>query len=537
MRERTAVASLKVGRSPVFAQRGVVATSQPLAAEAGLQILREGGNAVDAAVAAAATLNVVEPQSTGIGGDMFMLYWSARERRLFGLNGSGRAPKAATPARYREAGFEKMPDAGVFSATVPGAVDGWCAAIERCGSGKMSLKALLAPAIHYAEKGFPVSPIIGNAWRNQEPKLSKCEPSVKTYLPSGRAPRAGEVFRNPKLAASLRAVAEGGREVFYEGAIAKEIVRYSKEVGGLFEMEDFAATRSTWVEPIRTSYRGHELCEIPPNGQGLAALLCLNIVGEDPVGDFSYGSADHLHFMIEAMKLAFADRSRYIADPGMADVPIPGMLSKGYAKERRKLIQPGQAGDPAPGAPHGWSDTIYLTAADAEGNMCSFINSLFSQFGSGVAGGETGIMLQNRGWGFVLEEGHPNCIAPGKRPFHTIIPGFVMKDGEPWMSYGVMGGDMQPQGHVQVLSNMLDFGMDIQEAIDAPRFRVLGGRKVAVENGVPDPVLEELRRRGHEAERAGGYEGFGGGQGIVCLPGGVYIAGSDHRRDGCAVGF
>ncbi|MEK6711558.1 MAG: gamma-glutamyltransferase, partial [Nitrospinota bacterium] len=518
MPERTAYASLKVGRSPVFAQSGVVAASQPLAAGAGLQVLREGGNAVDAAIATAAVLNVVEPQSTGIGGDMFMLYWSARERKLFGLNGSGRAPKAATLARYREAGFQKMPDAGVFSATVPGAVDGWCAALERCGGGKMNLKALLAPAIHYAEKGFPVTPIIGNAWRNQGPKLSKCEPSAETYLPSGRAPKAGEVFRNPKLAASLRKVAGGGREAFYEGPIAKEIVRYTREIGGLFELEDFAATRCTWVEPIRASYRGHELCEIPPNGQGLAALLCLNIIAEDPIGGFSCGSADHLHLMIEAMKLAFADRGRYIADPEKADVPIQGLLSKGYAKERRKLIQPGRAGDPAPGSPHGWSDTIYLTAADGEGNMCSFINSLFAHFGSGVTGGETGIMLQNRGWGFVLEEGHLNCIAPGKRPFHTIIPGFVMKGGEPWMSYGVMGGDMQPQGHVQVLSNILDFGMDIQEAIDAPRFRVLGGRKVAIEHGVPDSVLEELRRRGHEVERAGGYEGFGGGQGIVRLP-------------------
>ncbi len=537
MPEPTSRASLRVGRSPVFAAGGMVATSQPLAAEAGLQILRDGGNAVDAAVATAAALNVVEPQSTGVGGDMFMLCWSAREKKLFGLNGSGRAPRAAALARYREAGFATMPETGVFSVTVPGAVDGWCAALERLGGGKKSLVDLLQPAIHYAEKGFPVSPIIGGAWRAQEGKLKRCEPSSRAYLPSGRAPRVGEIFRNPRLAATLRQIVKGGREAFYEGPVAREIVRHSREIGGLLELEDFAATRSTWVEPIRTSYRGHELCEIPPNGQGLAALTCLNILEDFPLKDCSYGSADHLHFLIEAMKLAFADRRRFIADPEMAEVPTGGLLSKGYAAGRRRLIRMNEAGDPAPGVPPAGGDTIYLTAADSEGNMCSFINSLFQHFGSGITGGETGVVLQNRGAGFFLEEGHPNCIAPGKRPFHTIIPGFVMRGGEPWMSFGVMGGDMQPQGHVQVLSNMVDFGMDVQEAIDAPRFRILGGRKVAIERGVPDAVLDELRRRGHEVDRAGGFEGFGGGQGIVRLPGGVYMAGSDHRRDGCAVGF
>ena len=275
---------------------------------------------------------------------------------------------------------------------------------------------------------------------------------------------------NQNLGVSLRTIADGGREAFYEGPIAEEIVRYTKEIGGLFELEDFAAMKSEWVEPIRAKYRGYELCEIPPSGQGVTALVCLNLIDAYHLGDMSYGSADHLHIVIEAMKLAFADRDRYVADMAKADVPLAGLLSAEYADERRRLIDEKKAGSPGPGNPKNWNDTIYLTVADSQGNMCSFINSLFHHFGSGITGGETGIMLQNRGSGFVLEEGHPNCIAPGKRPLHTIIPGFVMKDGEPWMSFGVMGGDMQPQGHVQVLSNMVDFGMDIQEAIERPVF-------------------------------------------------------------------
>ncbi len=533
----TSSACLGMGRSPVLAKEGMVATSQPLASLAGLEVLREGGNAMDAAIATAAALNVVEPQSTGIGGDMFMLYWDNGEKQLRGLNGSGRAPRAASLERYRSEGFTTTPDTGIFSVTVPGAFDGWCTALDRCGSGKKSLSDLLVPAIHYAESGFPVTSIIGNAWRLQEKKLAAWEASKRIFMPNGRAPHVGGIFRNPGLAATFRLLAEGGREAFYHGPVAEAIVLASREAGGLFEMEDFADTRSTWVEPIRTSYRGYELCEIPPNGQGLAALICLNILEGYPLSKYSYGSADHLHLAIEAMKLAFADRDRYIADMDHASVPVKGLLSGEYANERRGLIREDAAGDPGPGTPGGWSDTIYLTAADRDGNMCSFINSLFSHFGSGITAGDTGVMLQNRGFGFVMEDDHPNCVAPGKRPFHTIIPGFVMKDGEPWMSYGVMGGDMQPQGHVQVLSNMVDFGMNVQEAMDAPRFRVLGGREVAIENGVPEEVLAELIGRGHDVARKGGYEGFGGGQGIVCLPEGVYMGGSDHRRDGCAVGF
>ncbi len=535
MKAPIAKMSLPVGRSPVFASGGLVATSQPLAAEAGLQMLREGGNAVDAAIATAAALSVLEPQSTGAGGDMFMLYWDAGAKELLGLNGSGKSPSNATLSRYRE--FSSMPETGVYSCTVPGAVDGWFAAHERCGGGKKSMSELLQPAIQYAEDGFPLSPIIGRAWANQAEKLKRCAYSRQTYLPADRPPKIGERFRNPRLGASLRTIASGGREAFYEGPLAEEIVRYTKELGGLLDMEDFASTKCVWVEPIHANYRGYSLCEIPPPGQGVTALICLNLIGAYPLGEMRYGSVDHLHLMIEAMKLAFSDRDRYVADMDEADVPLQGLLSLKYADERRKRIDERRAGSPEAGTLGVWSDTVYLTTADSQGNMCSFINSLFHHFGSGVTGGETGVMLQNRGSGFVLEEGHPNCIGPGKRPLHTIIPGFVMKEGEPWMSFGVMGGDMQPQGHVQVLSNMVDFGMDVQAAIDAPRFRALGGREVAIEGGVPETVLEELESRGHDVRRAGGYEGFGGGQGIVRLDDGVFMGGSDHRRDGCAVGF
>ncbi|MDA0998951.1 MAG: gamma-glutamyltransferase [bacterium] len=536
MPEPTAVAALSKGRSPVFSCDGMVATSQPLAAGAGLQILREGGNAADAAICTAAVLNVVEPQSTGIGGDMFMLYWDAREKKLLGLNGSGRAPRAATRERYAELGHTQMPEFGIHAVTVPGAADGWCAALERCGSGKKTLADLLAPAARYAEKGFPVSPAIQNAWSLQVEKLKKCPDSAAVYLPGGRAPRLGEIFRNPSLAKTFHGLGDGGRAYFYEGPVAEAIVQISRKYGGLIEAGDMAAARHEWVEPIRTSYRGHELCEIPPNGPGITALMALNILEGFPLSELSFGSAEHLHLLAESLKLAFADRDRYIADPLQAEVPTAELLSKAYAERRRMEIGT-QAALPGPGNPLLGSDTVYLTTADREGNMCSFINSLYKHFGSGITAGETGVMLQNRGFGFVLEEGHPNCIAPGKRPLHTIIPGFVMKEGAPWMSFGVMGGDMQPQGHVQILTDMVDFGMNIQEAIEAPRLRVLGGRGLAVEYGVPGAVVETLRGLGHEVARGGGYEGFGGGQGIVRLPGGGLMGGSDYRRDGCAVGF
>ena len=525
------------GRSPVFSNNGMVATSQPLAAQAGLQTMRDGGNAIDAAITSAAVLNVVEPQSTGIGGDMFMLYWNANEKKLYGLNGSGAAGKESNWEFFHAKGLKTMPETGALSITVPGALDGWCTSLEKFGSGKMTLKRLLQPAIFYAEKGFPVSPIIQSAWNQQIQKLKKCDFSKKIYLSKGSAPEVGSIFRNPLLAATFKKIAEQGRDIFYRGSITKKIINYVREQGGLLSESDFDSMSSEWVEPLKTNYRGYDVYETPPNTQGLTALICLNILENFNVSKLHYGSAEHLHFLIESMKLSFADRDCYIADPKIEDIPMDSLLTKEYSEKRKLLIQSDKASNFNPGSPLNSSDTIYLTTSDVDGNMCSFINSVFQHFGSGVTGSDSGIVLQNRGFGFSLDPDHPNCISPGKRPFHTIIPGFVMKDERPFLSFGVMGGDMQPQGHVQVLSNIIDFGMNIQEAIDSPRVRFLGDKNVAIESGFPDLVLEGLRKLGHNVSRAGGYEGFGGGQGIMLLPNGVYAAGSDHRRDGCAVGF
>lgn len=537
MIDRIAQTTLSSGRSPVFSNNGMVATSQPLAAQAGLQALHDGGNAIDAAITAAAVLNVVEPQSTGIGGDMFMIYWNENEKKLYGLNGSGAVGKESTWEYFHSKGLKTMPEKGVLSITVPGALDGWCTALEKFGSGKMTLKRLLQPAIFYAEKGFPVSPIIQSAWNQQTDKLNSCEFSKKIYLPNGNVPKVGSIFKNPFIAETFKKIADQGKDIFYRGAITKKIINYIHEKGGLLSESDFDSTNSEWVEPLKTNYRGYELYEIPPNTQGLTALICLNILENFNISNLAYGSVEHLHFLIESMKLSFADRDHFIADPKMEDVPIESLLKKEYSKKRKQLIQLDKASNFSPGNLLNSSDTIYLTTSDEDGNMCSFINSVFQHFGSGVTGSDTGVVLQNRGFGFSLDPSHPNCIAPGKRPFHTIIPGFVMKDERPFLSFGVMGGDMQVQGHVQVLSNIVDFGMDIQEAIDSPRFRFLGDKNVAIESGVPDYILDGLREFGHNVSRAGGYEGFGGGQGIMLLPNGVYAAGSDHRRDGCALGF
>ena len=537
MIERIARTTLNSGRSPVFSANGLVATSQPLAAQSGLQVLRDGGNAIDAAIATAAVLNVVEPQSTGIGGDMFMIYWNENEKKLYGLNGSGTVGKESTWEFFDSNGLRTMPETGVLSITVPGALNGWCAALEKFGSGEMTLSRLLQPAIHYAENGFPVSPIIQNAWSQQTEKLKMCNYSKKIYLPNGSAPAVGSIFKNPFLAETFKKISAEGKDVFYRGPITKKIINYLRELGGLLSESDFDSISSECVEPLKTNYRGYELHEIPPNTQGLTALICLNILENFELSSFAYGSVEHFHYLIESMKLSFADRDRFIADPKMEDIPIESLLEKEYSKKRRLLIEPDKALNFNPGNILNSSDTIYLTTSDSDGNMCSFINSVFQHFGSGVTGSDSGVVLQNRGFGFNLDRNHPNCIAPGKRPFHTIIPGFVMKDEKPFLSFGVMGGDMQAQGHVQVLSNIVDFGMDIQEAIDSPRFRFLGDKNVAIESGVPDYILDGLREFGHNVSRAGGYEGFGGGQGIMLLPNGVYVAGSDHRRDGCAVGF
>ncbi|HEX7296558.1 MAG TPA: gamma-glutamyltransferase, partial [Pyrinomonadaceae bacterium] len=449
----------KSGRSVVRAQHGMVASSQPLASQVGLDVLKRGGNAVDAAIAMAAMLNVTEPMMTGVGGDAFaIVYWS-RTKELKGLNASGRAPRALTREYFSKKNLKSIPNAGMEAVTVPGAFDGWVTLVDKYGT--MKLEDLLAPAIMYAENGFPVMEKAAEDWQAEVRKLKRNPAATANYLIDGaRAPRAGEMFRQPNLARTLRTLASGGRDAFYKGDIARAIVDYCKKNHGFISMEDLAATKSDWVDLISTNYRGYTVYEIPPNGQGLTALLALNILEGFDLSALSAQPARYYHTMIEAMKIAFADRNRYIADPDVAKIPLAELLSKSYAAKRRTLINPDKALDsPPPGDINLGSDTTYLSVIDKDGNAVSFINSLFDAFGSGVVAGDTGIVLQNRGTAFSLDPDHPNRLEPGKRPFHTIIPAMVFKDGQLWMSFGVMGGAIQPQGHVQVLVNLIDLGM------------------------------------------------------------------------------
>ena len=524
------------GRSVVLARQGMACTSQPLASMAAAETLRAGGNAVDAAVCAAGVLGVVEPFMTGIGGDCFMLIWDPRTERLYGLNGSGRAPRAATAEAIAARGHSVMPMHGMLAVTVPGAVDAWCEALERFGA--RSLGAALAPAVDYAADGFPVSEIIAAQW-GFAATLLQHDDARRAFTVDGRAPHLGEVVRLPELAASLRALAAGGRDVFYRGELARAIAECARAHGGLLDETDLADHRSTWVEPIGTDYRGTTVCEIPPNGQGLTALLALNILECFDLADAAPDARAHLQ--IEAVKLAFADRNRWIADPEHVDVPVRALLDKAYAQGRAALIRPETALKRiASGAPAG-SDTVYLTTADRDGMIVSLINSLYLAFGSGMVAGHTGIALQNRGFGFSLDPAHPNCIAPGKRPFHTIIPGMLLRDGRPLASFGVMGGDMQAQGHVQLVSHLIDGGCNVQEAIEQPRFNFLGGDRVALENGLGAAVGADLARRGHVVEDESAAllaGGFGGAQAIAVDPAsGTYWGGSDPRKDGCAIGW
>jgi len=535
LRPRLDRAPRSFGRSGVRAAGAIVATSQPLAAEAGLQILRRGGNAFDAAVATAAVLNVVEPMSTGIGGDAFALCWVAREGKLLALNASGRSPHGLTADLLRRRGFTAVPDTGIFSVTVPGAAAGWADLVGRLG--RLPLADVLAPAIHYANAGFPVSDIIALSWQSATDKLSAWPATKATYLPGGRAPKAGELVRQPNLARTFRWFAADGPERFYRGEVAQAVVATSQALGGSFTLQDLADHASDWVEPISTSYRGVELHECPSNGQGLAALIALNILEGDDLASLGHNSAEYLHLLIEAKKLAFADRDRYVADPDQSPAPLRRLLSREYAAERRRLIDRGRA---SPGFSAGTfsagEDTVYLTVVDAERNCCSFINSLYTGFGSGLVAGDTGVCLQNRGACFVLEEGHPNCAGPHKRPLQTIIPALATRNGKPWLCYGVMGGHMQPQGHVQVLLNMVDFSMAPQDAIEAPRFCHFDGLRVALEHPAHEDVGPALAARGHHLLSHPGL--YGGGQLIEIDPGtGALAAGSDPRKDGCAVGY
>ncbi|MBI3159081.1 MAG: gamma-glutamyltransferase family protein [Chloroflexi bacterium] len=538
-----AVMAFHSRRSPVVGRGGMTATSQPLAAAAGLAALRAGGNAADAAVATAAALNVTEPTSTGIGGDCFALFYDAKTRRVTALNGSGRAPQGLTLELLKKQGFGGgLPPYHAHTVTVPGAAAGWHDLVER--HGRLALAEVLAPAIRLAEEGYPVAPVTAYYWgRGAEAQLRQAANGDELLI-DGRAPRPGEAFRNPGLARALRALAEGGKAAYYQGEIAEAIAAVIREAGGVMSAADLAAHVSTWDEPISVAYRDFRVWECPPNGQGLAALLALNVLeGFDLRGKEALG-IERLHLMIEAMRLAFADTRWFVADPATNPAPLADLLAKGYAAERRALINPRRATlDQTRGTPTGSSDTVYLTAVDAEGNACSFINSNYYGFGTGIVPKGWGFTLQNRGYGFSLDAQHPNALAPGKRPYHTIIPALITHEdsGDLFASYGVMGGFMQPQGHMQVAVGLIDDRLDPQAALDRPRFCIddgTAGGAVALEEGIPVETMSALAQMGHPVRPASGMARTLFGRGQVILRDretGVLWGGSDPRADGCAM--
>jgi gamma-glutamyltranspeptidase/glutathione hydrolase len=526
-------------RSAVMSNRGIVATSQPLAAQTGISMLLEGGNAIDAAIATAATLNVVEPMSTGLGGDTFALVYLSKSNELKALNASGRAPSAASLETLRNLGYREMPETGIHSVTIPGALDGWCSLLDRYGT--MSLAQVLGPAIEVAECGFPVTEVIAHTWKMNSIQLRSNTSTTQTYLIDGKAPEPGEVVVQPDLAETFKKIAKGGRDVFYQGEIARAIVACSQENGGLIGIEDLRDHTSTWVTPINTNYHGYEIYECPPNSQGLVVLLALNILEGYDLQSLGHNSPEYLHLLIEAMKLAFADAYRYVADPDFVDLPLKSLLSKSYAERRRHLIDTNKAKKVVEaGVPNAKGDTVYLAVTDNDGNSVSLISSLYQAFGSGIVVPGTGVCLQNRGSLFSLEVGHHNSIEPHKRPYHTIIPAMAFKDGNLFLTFGVMGGFMQPQGHIQVLLNIIEFNMDVQAALDAPRFRYIQGNECVFEPGISPAVLEKLNAKGHHVVKLEDpySQEFGGGQAIMVHPSTkAYIAGSDPRKDGCAIGL
>lgn len=539
-------ANPRATRSVVLARNGMIATSQPLASAAGLRVLQQGGNAFDAAITAAAVLAVVEPTMNGVGGDLFALVYDAKSKSVHALNASGRAPQRATPEEFRRRGLDAIPYRGELSVSVPGVVDGWSELLARYGTIK--LDRALEPAIGYARDGYAVSEIVANQWKDVEAILARDPAAAATFLPGGHSPSAGDVFRNPHLAATLEQVAKGGRNAFYNGPIAKAIADDMRRRNGLLTEADFAANKPDWVDPISTTYRGYDVLELPPNTQGVVALEMLNILEGFDIKSMRHNSAEYLHLLVETKRMAFADRDAWLADAGaVPPEALRRMLSKEYAAERRRQFNPAHTADTyAPlslpgssqspeGHPQAHGDTIYMTVADRDGNVVSLIQSIFEAFGSGIVAGDTGIVLHNRGALFTLQAGHPNIIAPGKRPFHTLVPAMVMKDNRPWLSFGVMGGDMQPQGHVQVLLNLIDFGMNVQEAGEAPRFRhsVAG---LALESAVSPEARFGLSQRGHSIVTQIGM--FGGFQGIQFdQRTGVMMGGSDPRKDGLAIGY
>nr|MBN1228352.1 gamma-glutamyltransferase family protein [Anaerolineae bacterium] len=531
-------------RSPVFTRRGMVATSQPLAAQAGVEVLMKGGNAADAAVAAAATLNVTEPTSTGLGGDCFALYYDSTSREVTALNGSGRAPSGLTLERISRDGFaDGLPPFHAHTITVPGAAAGWCDLVER--HGRLSLSEVLAPAINHAEEGFPVAPLTAYFWDRGAQRQLGNSPGGCELMIDGRAPRAGEIFRNRTLANTLQILAEGGRRAFYSGDIGEKIANTVQAAGGVMTRDDLSAHESTWEEPISTVYHGIRVYECPPNGQGLTALLALNILSEFDIPQDGL-SVERLHLVIEALRLAFADTRWYVADPAQVAVPVHDLLTRAYAHQRAGLVDLTRATvDHVRGTPVAGSDTVYLTVVDGDGNACSFINSNYMGFGTGIVPEGTGFSLQNRGHNFSLDPVHPNALAPGKRPYHTIIPAMATRESDQslYASFGVMGGFMQPQGHVQVLAGMVNDGLSPQVTLDRPRVCIESGSsggQVAIEEGVPVSVMARLAEMGHTIRPVSGLGRalFGRGQIITRDPeSGVLCGGSDPRADGCAVGY
>ena len=527
-------------RSSVYSRRGIVSTSQPLATAAGLEVLSKGGNAADAAVATAAALNVTEPTSTGIGGDMFALYFDAQTQQVTALNGSGRASSALTLERLKKEGLSTLPPFHAHTVTVPGACAGWCDLIAKHGS--LSLTEILAPAIRLADEGFPVAPITAHFWARGADRQLKSALNGSELTIDGRAPKAGEIFQNKGLAKTFKLVAERGAQGFYQGSVAESIVAVIKEAGGCMSAEDLASHVSTWETPLSVDYRGLRVYECPPNGQGITALIALNILEDFDLASMALLSTEKMHLMIEAMRLAFADAKWYVSDPAFSKIPMQELLSKEYASERRKLIDPKRATvDPRRGSPVSASGTVYLSVVDGMGNACSFINSNYMGFGTGIVPKGWGFTLQNRGHNFSLDENHPNVLAPGKRPYHTIIPAMVTRvsDNSLYASYGVMGGFMQPQGHVQVLSALKDGGLDPQSALDLPRFCLdadSNGGRVDIEEGMPTATVNALREMGHPLNEVSGYERavFGRGQVILRDEAGVLCGGSDPRADGYA---
>lgn len=529
-------------RSMVTARRGMVATSNPLASQAGLAILRAGGNAADAAIASAAVLNVTEPASTGVGGDCFALYYDAKTKQVSALNGSGRAPAALKLDDLLADGYTTIPERSPHAVTVPGAVAGWHEMLTKYGT--MTLKDVLVDAIHYARDGYPVHPVFGAAWQATESFLRQ---SVNTeeYLPNGGAPKIGQIVKLPGLAKTLQGIADGGPEAFYSGSVAGAIVSTLQSLGSKMTHEDLKQHRSTWDDPISTDYRGIEVFEHPPNGQGLAALQALNVASGWELGEMAWDSPERLHLMVEAMRLAFADARQYITDMASNNpTPVKALLSKEYAAQRRSLVSADRAMlPPEYGRPLGGTNTVYLSVVDGQGNACSFINSLYFGWGSGIVAKGTGVFLQNRGACFSLEAGHPNALAGGKRPYHTIIPGMALKDGELWSSFGVMGGFMQPQGHFQVMSAMIDDDLNPQETLNRPRFCLeegTGDSVLALEEGIPVSTMARLAELGHKVKPVSGRGRgvFGDGQ-IIRRDAetGVLFGGSDPRKDGVTAGF